>query len=134
MGSSSEINETSTAPNSGNKKADFKVGFFVHLVYSSRSGHSLDVLVQAALVTSGLVSVDDAFAGHAINDRHSGFVGFNSIVFVTSGNRLDDVLDVCAQLGAQARIVLAMCFRLADALSSLCRVSQSKTPRKFCFQ
>lgn len=61
------------------------------------SGHSLDVLVQAALVASGLVHVDDAFAGHVVDDRHGNFVGFGGNVLVASRDCLNGILDVGAQ-------------------------------------
>lgn len=61
------------------------------------SGHGLDVLVQAALMAGSLVHVNDAFAGHVVDDGHGNFVGFGSDVLVTSRDCLDGILDVGAQ-------------------------------------
>jgi len=72
-------------------------GIFLSYRAAFLSNEGFDALVQAALVTSGLVLVDDAFVDHAIDDRHGIFVRRNGSVFVAGITSLDDILDLGAQ-------------------------------------
>src|SRR5690606_4657209 len=104
------------------KKSRSGTGFF--RVWPFASAHRANVAVQAALVPGGLVLVDDALVGHAINDRHGGLVGGFGVGLVAGLDGLRDFLHLGAHHRAQARIVLAMAFRLPGALLRLLRVSQ----------
>lgn len=57
-------------------------------------GKGLDLGIQAALVTSGAVLVDDALVGHAVDHRHGNRVGGLGIGLVAGGNGVHDLLDV----------------------------------------
>src|SRR5487761_80397 len=106
----------------GNKKAGIQAGFGR---CSRTSGfESADTFVQAALVTRGLVMVDESLVGDAVNDRHglpvSGF-GFRFLAF---SGELHHFLDVTAHHGTQGGVVLTMDHGLAGALLRLLGISQ----------
>src|SRR5690606_20560197 len=86
---------------------------------SGGGSHGLDVCVQAALVTSGLVLVDDALVSHAVDDRNSSSVGSLCFFQVFGFDRLDYVLDVGTNHGAQACIVIAALLGLLGAFLGL---------------
>jgi hypothetical protein len=67
--------------------------------------------------------VDDAFVGHAVDDRYGLRVSRSSLLCVTFLDSSDDALDVRAHERAQARIVRAALFGLAGALARLGGVS-----------
>jgi hypothetical protein len=83
------------------------------------SGQLLDSIVQTALVTSGLVLVNDAFVGNAIDNRYSAAVGLFRCFQVFGFNGAYNLLDVGADHGAQAGVVLASLVILARALTGL---------------
>ena len=91
-------------------------GIFLSRRDGNSDGERFDSLVQAALVASCLVFVDDAFVNHAIDDRHGFPVGRHSSVFVAGITGLDDTLDLGTHQGAHTHIGLAGLFRLAGAL------------------
>jgi hypothetical protein len=113
-----------------NKKAGARPAF---LLLAANSGGSFlreffDLGIQAALMTSGLVFVDDAFVGNAIDDRNgSGVSSFSSfgIAFVDRGNNF---LDVGAHHRAQAAVVQTSVFCLLGAFPRLFSVRHRKTP------
>jgi len=89
---------------------------------------SAHVLREAALVTGSLVLVNKALAGGFIDHRYGFVVSGLGRFLVTSGNRLDDILDMGAQHGALAAVALAAAFRLTGSLTCLGRVCQNLSP------
>ena len=70
-------------------------------------GERFNPLVQPALVSSGLVLVDDALVDHAVDDRYGVLVGRHSRIFVAGIACVDDILDFGTHQGAQPHVVLA---------------------------
>ncbi len=75
----------------------------------------LDGFVQTALVSCGLVSLDQAFAGHAINFRDGQLVLLGGTVRIARANGSDDLFNSGAHARLQRDIVLATNFRLLGA-------------------
>src|SRR5690606_39924720 len=86
------------------------------------------MLVQAALVARSLVFVDQTLARHAVDGRNCSLVSSLCIGFAARGDGIDDLLDMGAQHGTHACIVLAALLRLTRALSGLCGIGQGLTP------
>src|SRR5690606_16552802 len=96
----------------------------------SSFAEGLDVAVQAALVTSGLVLVDDAFVGHTVDYRHGCNVSSTSFFQIFCIQGLDHILDVGADHGAQAGVVAATLLSLNCAFFGGRAVGHRRTPRK----
>jgi len=79
------------------------------------SAKTLNSRIQAALVASSLVLVDDALVDHAVDDRHGVLVGCHGSVFVAGITGIDDILDLGAHQGTQRHIVFAGLLGLAGA-------------------
>jgi hypothetical protein len=73
---------------------------------SSGNVQGLDVAIQAALMTSGFVLVDDAFIGHTVDNWHGQNVSSRLFsVFCVDG--FNYILDVGTNHGTQAGVVAA---------------------------
>lgn len=79
-------------------------------------------------MASGLILMDQALVGHAIDDRHRSGISSRRGFFVTTFDSLDHLFDVGAHHRARAGIALAMLFRLTCTFGGLRRVSQGSTP------
>lgn len=82
-------------------------------------GQFFDRFIQAALMASSFVRVDQSFARHAINNRHSSFVGFRCSGFVARFNGGDHALNVGAHHRTLASVALAADFGLTGSFTSL---------------
>jgi len=51
---------------------------------------------QTALVAGSLIRMNNAFAGHTVDDRGGELQGRQSVFLVARGNRGDDFLDIGA--------------------------------------
>src|SRR5690606_24500880 len=96
----------------------------------SGSGECLDVRIQAALVTSSLVLVDDALVGHAVNDRYGGGVGSVGLAEALGVERLGHVLDVGTDHGAQAGVMATTLLSLFRAFFGRRCIGHRQAPRK----
>lgn len=83
----------------GIKKAPLLSGAFaITLQFLVKTGlHALNVLAQTAFVTGGLIAVDQAFAGHAVDDRNGVLEGGFRGGFVACGYSVIHFLDTGAQ-------------------------------------
>src|SRR5690606_9255583 len=100
------------------KPADSRF-FCICRTQSGGGSQGLDVCVQAALVTSGLVLGDDALVGHAVDDRNGSSVGGLGFFQILGVDRFYNVLDVGTNHGAQACIVIAALLGLLGAFLGL---------------
>lgn len=74
------------------------------------------MLVQAALVTCGLVCMDESLSCRAVNDRYGGIIGLPGLVTITGCNGSDHLFDGCAHVGPLTGIPLTVYFCLSCAL------------------
>jgi len=74
------------------------------------------MLIQAALVTRGLVCMDKSFSSHAVNDRYGGIVCLFGLVTITGCNRGDHFFDGGTHIGALTGVPLTVNFCLPCAL------------------
>lgn len=72
------------------------------------------------------IHVDDAFTRHPVNDRHCGLIFRLGDDGIARMNRLNHPLDISAQHGTHAGVVLAVIFGLTGAFLRLNSVSQSQ--------
>src|SRR5690606_27627849 len=103
--------------------------FFMHLTCPDSGSGGFERLhsgIQPALVTSGLVLVNDTLVSHPVDDRHCLGVGSRRILIIAFGDGLDDVLHVGANHGTKTCVMAACNFVLTCALAGLCGVSQLK--------
>lgn len=84
----------------------------------------MDVMVKATLVPGGLVGVDDALTGHAINDGYCILVGSFGLGTVSTTDGLNHLFDVGTKLGTMIHVLLTTDFGLACALFCLDSVGQ----------
>src|SRR5690606_36501400 len=90
----------------------------------------LDVRVQAALVTSGFVLVDDAFVSHTVNDRNSCGEGGLGKLEILGSNSLDHVLDVGTNHRAQAGVMATALLSLFGAFFGRRCIGHRRAPRE----
>jgi hypothetical protein len=74
------------------------------------------MLVQAALVTCGLVCMNESFSCCAVNDRYGSIIGLLGLVTVTGCYGRDHFFDGCAHVGPLTGITLTVYFCLSCAL------------------
>jgi len=72
-------------------------------------------LIQAALVSRGLVLIDNALVNHRIYDRHGGVVGRCRHLLVAFLDGLNHVLDMGSHFGAKPHFVKSGLLRLTGA-------------------
>src|SRR5690606_28709458 len=96
----------------------------------SSFAEGLDMAVQAALVTSGFVLVDDAFVGHTVDHGHGCSVSSTSFFQIFCVDGFDHILDVGTNHGAQAGVVAATLLSLNCAFFGGRAVGHRRTPRK----
>ncbi len=89
----------------------------------NHSAQRFDASIQLALVTSGLVAVNDAFVDHGINHGHGGLQALRGFVFFASGHGVQYVLDDSAHLGTGSHVVGTTLNGLTGALD--CRFNIS---------
>ena len=78
-----------------------------------------DLAVQAALVSGGLVFVDQALVGRAVDGGDADIVSGLCLFLVTGSDRLDNILDAGSHQAALMNVVLAAFLRLTRTLPSL---------------
>jgi hypothetical protein len=76
-----------------------------------------DSLVQTTLVPCSFVLGHNALINHAVDHRHSLFIGDRCSVLVAGITCANDTLDFGAHKRTHAHVVLAGLFRLAGAFS-----------------
>ncbi len=84
--------------------------------------------IKPALMTGGLVFMQQAFSGHAVYNGHGFFVGIARLILITGSHCLQNIFNISAQLGTLACFAHTAIVRLTCALSCLCRISQNLTP------
>ena len=67
-----------------------------------------------------LVAGNETLAIHLVDDRGGHFILLIGLALIAGFDGGNDFLDIGSEIGAQARVVLAMLFRLAGALPGLC--------------
>ena len=72
------------------KKAGHWPAFWILNVVFSETA---DMLIQAALVTSGLVCMNQSLAGSPVNNRYGFIIGLFGNVTITRLDGIDDFLD-----------------------------------------
>ena len=100
-----------------------------YLVSIRLVSHTANMQVKPTLMTGRLVFMQQAFAGHAINDGYGFFISFARQVFITSSYCLHNILNIGAQHGTLPSFTYTAIVRLTCALSCLCRISQNLTPK-----
>src|SRR5690625_5558540 len=94
------------------------------------SGQRFNSAVQAALMASGLVLVDQAFVGYAVDHRNGSCVRSLGRFSIAGFNGADYFFHISARHGAQAGVVLAGVFVLACTLSGLRGIGHRGAPVK----
>jgi len=84
---------------------------------------SANLTVKTAFISSGLVFVDQTFAGHVIKNRHSFFVSCFRSAFVATGDCGKNTLYHGAHHGSLTGIALTRFFGLANAFACLGSIS-----------
>src|SRR5690348_9192886 len=113
------------------KKKPAGAGFFKSAdERRSGSGNGLDVRGEAALVAGGLVAVDQATAGGAVEHRLGGLVGGFRAGLVLGFDGLQHLADRRAQHRALAGVAHAAHFGLAGALLGGLDVGHGVTPEQ----
>src|SRR5690606_38950510 len=79
-------------------------------------GQGLYHLVEAGLVAGGLVSIDDALVGHAVDHGHGRGIGLRCRFLVAFLDGLYDVLYVRAHFRTQAHVMEPRLFLLTSPL------------------
>ena len=79
-----------------------------------------DMLIQTALVTSGLVCMNQSLAGSAVNDRNRCSIGLCRAVTIACLDGGYDFLYRGAHIGPLAGVPLTVYLRLPCALGCLC--------------
>ncbi len=102
-----------------NKKPTQESAFFVSGKCSALRGQGFNLCVQAALVTGGLVLVDNAFVGHAVDDRYSFVISRFGYCWVAANNCGVYLFDRRADERPEAGVVCPTLFRLAGAFPCL---------------
>ena len=74
------------------------------------------MLIKAALVTCGLVCMNESFAGCAINDRHGSSICLSGLVAVTTLDCGEYFFDRCTHVGTLTGVPLTVFFCLSCAL------------------
>ena len=74
------------------------------------------MLIETALVTGGLVCMDQSFPSSAVNHRYGIIIGLFGVVFITGFNRGNHFFDGCAHVGSLAGVPLTVNFCLTCAL------------------
>ena len=74
------------------------------------------MLVKAALVTRGLVCMDQSFPCRFVNERYGGIVSLFGLVAITGCNCGDHFFDGCAHVGSLTGVPLTVIFCLSCAL------------------
>src|SRR5690606_16501217 len=92
------------------------------MLLTRKSGQRFDRGAQAALVTSGLVLVNDLLVGDRVDHADGRLIDGLSGSLVASFDGLLHFLDRGAQSRTQAHVVRALLDRLAGALASLCSI------------
>ena len=90
--------------------------------HNRRLTQCANLAVESAFVTSCLVFVDQAFAGHVIQYRRCLFQGSFSSAFIPSSDRCEYALYHRTHHGALARITLTGFFSLTHAFARLSSV------------
>src|SRR5690625_1106670 len=98
------------------------------LRWRAESTERVDRGIQATLVASGLVLVDQVARGITIHQGDGGLVGGRGGGLVAGLDRLGDLLQRGAHHGTGAGVALAVHFRLARALLRGLDVGQGMTP------
>ena len=94
----------------GEKKAG-KTGFFIHSCNACLQ--CLDLGIQTAFMPGSLVSVDQAFAAHLVDDRYGLFVGCSGSFLIAFFYFGGDSFQVSPEHGTKTHIMLAVFLRLA---------------------
>src|SRR5690606_18331137 len=125
----SHANSAAQVPTTNTQqKSDPQVAFFslwrrsADILQQESGSHRLDGSRQTALVTSGLVLVDDVLVSDGVDRAHRGAKDRLSRRLVATHDGLTHGLDRGTQAGTKAGVVTAGLGRLTGALASLCRV------------
>lgn len=86
---------------------------------------------QAALMACSFIGMNNAFAGHAVDDRGCLLHGGLSLCGIASFNGSNDFFNVGTQHRTHAGVLLTTYFGLADAFFCLLCISQGKFSNKF---
>ncbi len=92
------------------------------------SSHRADSGVQTALVASGLVAVNEAFASGLVQRRDRIFIGGFGGGFVAGSNRVNDFFDLGTERRASAGVVGPALGILADPLPGRYCMCQGTSP------
>ena len=79
----------------------------------------MDLAVQAAFVSSGLVFVDQALVGGTVDDGHADSIRGLRLFLITGSDRLDNILGAGSHHTALMNVMLTAILRLTRALPSL---------------
>src|SRR5271167_3722760 len=87
-----------------------------------------DLLGEAALMASGLVSVDDSLVHHAVDHRGGGGEGGSGLIVRARLQRQRCLTDGTAQLRGERVVTGTMHRRLSGSFFSRFRIRQAQTP------
>jgi hypothetical protein len=80
------------------------------------SGESLNARVELALMTSGLIAMNDALGHHRIDHRHRSFELSRRVVLFAGFDSANDALDGGTQTRTSSHVIRATLNRLTRAL------------------
>src|ERR1700722_1378991 len=93
-------------------------------------GERANLFGQPALMTRGLIAMDDALVHHAVDHRSRGGEGGGRLVLLAGLERQGCLADRAAQLRGKGVVTGSMHRRLAGSLFSRFRIRQAQTPCK----
>src|SRR3974390_1236483 len=87
-----------------------------------------DLLGEAALMTSGLVTMDDSLVHHAVDHRGGSGEGGSRLIVLAGLERERGLADGTAQLRSERVVTGTMHRRLSGSFFSRFRIRQAQTP------